>query len=279
MKSYFVLRVLLATLLFIAPLTPSFAVEQPEDMADRVGVDQNLGQQIDLNLKFTDQDGRIVQLGDLVRPPSPTIIVPVYYKCPRLCGFLLSGVTTLLNSIDLKLGKDFRVVTVSFDPTEDSSLAADRAATYRSKITENQNDVSNWNFLVGSNENVSKLMQQLGFRYYKDGPDFAHGAVIVVVTPTGEISQYFFGVEFVPFDLRLALVEASKGSIGTVLDQVLLFCFRFDHLQGKYIWAVMALVRIVGILSLIGFVAIFYFIWRSGRGQSSRKIEARLPGA
>jgi protein SCO1/2 len=249
---------------------PSSAIglEQPgEVLKQDVGVFTQLGTKVDLNRVFTDSNGRSGPLSNFVLAGKPIIVVPVYYKCPRLCGLLLDGVSHLLTRLTLSLGKDFSVVAVSFDPTE----AAVDAASTREKFRERIGGMAaagydSFHYLVGSPENVTGLMREVGFKYLPDGKDFAHSAAIMILTPSGEISQYFTGIEFSPWDVRLSLIEASRGEVGTAIDHLLLYCFRFDPLQGKYTWAVIGLLRVGGALTLLGLVAMYAFlVWRRPR--------------
>ena len=237
---------------------PSFALEQPGEELPQLDLTSKLGSSIDLDLQFTQSDGRRVTLRELTMPNRPFIIVPVYYECPRLCGLLLNGVTALFNNLGFRLGTDLTLITVSFNSQEGVELAAKRASKYRTLLTSNAGDPNAWHFLVGEQPQINRLMQQIGFVFKPDGGEFAHTALLTLLTPRGEISQYFTGVEFPAWDVKLALVEASKGAIGSPIDHALLFCFRFDPLQGRYTWAVSGLLRLGGALTLLflGFVIV-----------------------
>ncbi|MCO6429378.1 MAG: SCO family protein [Deltaproteobacteria bacterium] len=238
------------------------AIEKPGEELQEVGIKQRLGEIVDLSLPLTSADGDSRPIKSILDEGKPIMLVPVYFECPRLCGLLLSGVLELLNNMDLELGKDFQVLTVSFDPSEGPKLAQKRAAEYRSKLTKGGENSSNWHFAVGADADIDALMRQIGFQYKPDGKDFAHTAAVIILTPEGEISQYFTGIEFSPWDVRLALVEASRGKVGSLFDQVLLFCFRYDHLQGKYTWAAFNFVRVGAILSVLGLISLVYFAAR-----------------
>jgi protein SCO1/2 len=237
-----------------------------------VGIFTELGRKVDLSRVFTDSQGRSAPLSEFALPGKPIIIAPVYYKCPRLCGLLLDGVYTLLNDMSSELAKDFSVLVVGFDPSEAPADAHEVMSKFNAKLVNGAQDrASAIKYLVGGVEQVDSLMGELGFRYMRDGKDFAHSAALMILTPTGEISQYFTGIMFRPRDVRLALVEASKGEIGTAVDHLLLYCFRFDQLQGRYTWAVVGLLRIGGALTLIG-LAVVYFVFagkKKRRGQMS----------
>jgi protein SCO1/2 len=244
------------------------AIERPEQVLDKqVGIFTQLGTKVDLSRPFTIVNGETRPLKEFAQAGKPILIAPVYYKCPRLCGLLLDGVYTLLNEIPLQLSKDFSVLVVGFDPAETPQDAAPVMSKFNARLEGGAAQHAHAiQYLVGAKEQVAGLMAELGFNYMRDGDDFAHSAAVMILTPMGEISQYFTGIMFSPWDVRLALVEASKGGIGTAVDHLLLYCFRFDPLQGKYTWAVVGLLRIGGALTLLGLGLVYFFF--SGRRRS-----------
>jgi protein SCO1/2 len=250
-----------------------FAVDRPEEVLDsKVGIFTQLSGKVDLSRQFTDGEGATKTLKEFAVPGKPIIIAPVYYKCPRLCGLLLDGVYTLLNDIPLALSQDYSLLVVGFDPTETPQDARKVMDKFNSRlIGQATADRSAVRFLVGSDQNVTALMQELGFRYMRDGQDFAHSAALMILTPSGEISQYFTGIEFPAWDVRLSLIEASKGEIGSAIDHLLLYCFRFDPLQGRYTWAVVGLLRVGGVLTLLVLAAVIITAARK------RKLKEGIP--
>lgn len=230
---------------------PTYALEKPEVELQEAGITFNRGGTVDTMLTFTDSEGRRVTLSELMLPERPTILIPAYYECPRLCGLLLEGAFKGLNALDLKLGEDYSVVTVSFNAAEGPPLAAEKAAFYRSQLVAPERSRQSWHFLVGEPDQINPLMRSIGFHFKPDQGEFAHAATLVVLTPDGKISQYLTGVTFAGFDLRLALVEASQGKIGSALDHALLFCFRFDPTKGKYTWAAWNVARLVALTSFL----------------------------
>jgi protein SCO1/2 len=250
----------------------SAAIEKPQEVIDKeIGIFTELGTKVDLSRPFTNAQGERRPLKEFAQPGKPILIAPVYYKCPRLCGLLLDGVYALLNEIPLKLSTDFSVLVVGFDPTEKPTDAREVMTKFNARLVgEAARHADAIQYLVGDQAEVTGLMQELGFRFMKDGADFAHSAAVMILTPTGEISQYFTGIMFSPWDVRLSLVEASKGGIGTAVDHLLLYCFRFDPLQGKYTWAVVGLLRIGGALTLIGLGLVYYFFARKKGREASR---------
>lgn len=266
-----VATLLLSVFAYLASALPAVAVEEPGVMAERdVGIFTQLGAQVDLSREFTDTNGVTKSLKDFALPGKPIVIAPVYYKCPRLCGLLLSGVYDLLNELPLKLSQDYSVLVVGFDPTETPGDAKKVMDKFNPRLFgEAQAGSGAIIYLTGSQANVSALMGELGFKFMKDGQDFAHSAAVMILTSTGQISQYFTGIMFPQWDVRLSLVEASKGVVGTAVDHFLLYCFRFDAVKGRYTWAVLALLRVGGALTLIGLGIVYYFFGRRGRGAVS----------
>ncbi len=243
----------------LVSISPSHAIEKPEVNLPKAGIEQHRGAQLDLNIKLIDETGREVAVRDLIQPKKPTIFVPVYYTCPRLCSLILNGLYDGLNQLEgLKLGEDFSIVTFSFDSTETPDLAKKKGDAYRAMVTNPAHDTSAWKFYVGTEENVRSLLSTIGFHVVPDEGEWAHSAALIVSTPEGKISQYYTGIMFSPFDLRLMLVEASQGGIGGLLDHAMLFCFRFDESKGKYTWAAFGLMRIFAVVTLVGILLLWW---------------------
>lgn len=243
-------NVFFLTMFFIAPLC-CFALEKPGESLAQVGITAHPGDKINLELPFTDSSGRSVTLEYYVNPEQALIIVPAYYSCPRLCGLTLDGTVKLVNSLGLTLGTDYQILTVSFNKAETSEDAREKEELYRSRVKAEGANPEAWHFLTGSEESIKSLMGQIGFIFQPDGKEFSHTSAIYLVTPDGTLSQYFTGIEFPVFDTRLAMVEASQGHVGSLLDQVLLFCFRFDPTKGKYTWVAVSTMRVGGAFTLL----------------------------
>lgn len=239
-----------------------WAIENPGEELNDVGVVTQLGTKVDFTLPFINSDGNTITLGQIAGD-RPLIVVPAYYRCPRMCGLVIAGVINLINQLDLELGSDYRVVTVSIDPSETFDKAAAAKRRQVGELKTPKNGEVGWSFLVGSEENVTALMKSIGFKYIKDKDEYAHGSAIMILTAHGEISQYFTGIDYSPSDARLALVEASKGRIGSAIDHIFLFCFRYDHAQGKYTLAVVNLVRVIGLATLVLLVGLIFVLLRS----------------
>ncbi len=224
---------------------PASATTKPDLVPQQAGIDQNLNQQIDLALPFTSSAGKTAPLKDFLVSGRPTIVVPVYYGCPRLCGFTMTGVVKLINELDFVLGSDYKVLAVSFNHEEGPELARQRAEEQISRLNAKETGATGWEFLTGSAESTRSLMNQLGFKFTPDGEEFSHAAGLMVLTPEGRISRYFFDIEFSARDMRYSLIEASRGRIGGIIDHVFLYCFRFDPTKGKYSLVVWNITRAI----------------------------------
>lgn len=231
------------------------------NLLKQVRFDQQLNHSIPLNLTFTDEHGKAVELGQYFGS-KPVILTLNYYTCPMLCTQVLNGLDRALENIPPSIGKDFNVVTVSIDPSDTPVLAATKQAVYTGMYNRS-GAVQGWNFLVGQRPQIKQLADAVGFHYAYD-PDskqFAHAAGIMVLTPQGKISSYFYGVQFKERDLRLALTQASQGKVGSAVDQALLFCYHYDPRNGKYDLLVSDVIKIAGGLTLLigGVILIFFF--------------------
>jgi protein SCO1/2 len=234
-----------------------------------IGFDQRLGESVPLDLAFTDETGKSVRLSDYFGK-KPVVLSLVYYKCPMLCTISLNGLAGALEVLSFVPGQEFEVVTVSFDPTESPTLAAAKKRAYMARYKRPEAHAG-WHFLTGPKESVEALTRAVGFRYVWDEAtkQFAHPAGLLVLTPEGKISHYLFGVEYAPKDLRLALVDAAGGKIGNLADQVLLYCYQYDPMTGRYSASILNLLRVLGALTVL---ALGTFIV-----TASRKRRPRLP--
>jgi len=193
-----------------------------------VGINQRLGDIVDGAIELTDESGRTFAIGDRLESGKPLIILPVYYSCPRLCGFALAGAAQLFRELGLKAGEDYSALAVSFKPNESSDLAHSRGEEYRRLAGLSPHS---WVFSTGREQQIGRLMDQVGFKYREEGGEYAHSSALIIITPGGRVSKYFSDIKFSPMDVRLALVEASPGKIGTLVDHLMLFCYRFDPLR------------------------------------------------
>lgn len=229
---------------------------------ENVGIDQHLNQQVPLDLNFVDENGQPVQLRQYFGQ-KPVIITMVYYTCPMLCSQVLSGLTGTLVSISgMNVGREFNVVTVSFDPRDTPKAAMETRDRYLKRYRRAGSE-QGWHFLTGKQEQIHALAQALGFRYTWDeqNQQYAHASGIMLLTPDGRIAQYYYGIEYAPRDLRLGMVEASKGKIGTMVDQLLLYCYHYDPTQGKYGMAIFNVLRISALATVLvlgGFLIVMF---------------------
>jgi len=199
-----------------------------------VGIQQNLNGQIPPDLVFRDETGKTVHLGDYFGQ-KPMILSVVYYRCPMLCGEVLSGLSSALKVLKFNVGDEFNVLTVSFDPKDTSEIGAAKKAEYMERYGR-PSAAQGWHFLTGPQDSIDALTKAAGFQYQYDPKteQFAHSTAIMILTPEGKIAQYYYGVEYVPKDLRLGLIQASENKIGTITDQILLYCYHYDPTTGKY---------------------------------------------
>ena len=228
-----------------------------------VEIEEKLGSRLPLEARFTTQDGRAVRLGDLLGGHRPVVLTLVYFNCPMLCGLILTGAARGMRETGLALGKDFDAVTLSFDPRDSTKVAAERQRGYLQAFGDPTARQA-WTFLTGAAPEIAAVTGAVGFKYAWDEPSkqFAHAAAIVVLTPDGRVSRYLYGVEFPARDLRLALVEASEGRVGTSFDRLLLTCFRYDPASRRYEPYVMGVVR-VAMLGVLGGLALMLGVyWR-----------------
>lgn len=251
------LKPLLFVFLLHFALYDAIATEDPENVPSKTEIVENLGKEIDPNVRFIDSDGNEKSLKDIANG-KPIIITPVYYRCPRLCNLVLNGLLDTLKELDLELGTDYKVASISFNPREKAKLAATKKQNYLKELDEAKNSDENnkqlhqagWHFFTGKQENITKTMSQLGFNYEEDQGEFLHSAAIMILSPDFKITRYLYGITYNPQITRLSLVEASQGKIGNTIDKVLLYCFRFDPTKGKYSLAIMNITRLISICVL-----------------------------
>ncbi|PSH03810.1 MAG: SCO family protein [Acidobacteria bacterium] len=228
-----------------------------------IGIDQHLNEQVPLNLTFNDEQGKPVKIGEYFHEGRPVILNLVYFQCPMLCTEVLNGLTSALKVIKFVPGKEFEVVTVSFDPRETPQLAANKKEMYLKKLGKPE-AAKGWHFLTGEQSQISELAKAVGFRYRFDPKldQFVHAAGIMLITPTGKIAQYYYGVEYSAKDMRLGIVEASQNRIGSLADQVLLYCYHYDPRTGRYGATITNIVRLGGIVTVIVLGSVLVLLFR-----------------
>jgi protein SCO1/2 len=223
-----------------------------------VGVDEHLGQTIPLDLKFVNEKGDTVLLKDLIK--KPTVLSLVYFRCPGICSPLLDGVVEVSSKVkQFKIGQDFQLLTISFDPTDTPALARQKKKNYMAQFPTPIPD-SAWIWLTGDEENIKKLTDAIGFRYVKDGRDFRHPGLLTILSQEGKITRYLYGITFLPFDIQMSIVEASKGKVGPTLTRVLAFCYSYDPEGKTYAFNFLKVMGYVTILSIGFFVAVLLIL-------------------
>ena len=251
--------------------------DKPKFLPD-IGIDQKLGAQIPGELTFRDSFGQLVKFADLYAKKRPILFTLVYYGCPRTCTAALNEMTKAMRTLSLNPGSDFDVVVVSFDPREGAELAAQKKLEYQSMYRRPGTEAG-WNFLTGDEANIKALTSAVGFRYAWDAKhdQYIHAAGLMVLTPDGRISKYMYGVEYTGLQLKLGLMDASGGKVGTPVDQVLRYCFEYDPAAGKYTIAIMAFVRGACVLTVVGLVGFMLVNFRRDRVNAARTVAGGSP--
>ena len=234
-----------------------------------IGFDQNLDRLLPLDIPFTDEQGRTVRVGDYFGG-RPVVLAFVYYDCPLLCMQVLNALASALDVLSLQPGKDFDVVTISFDPREKPALAAAKKAAALQRY-KRPGAAAAWHFLTGEQSAIERATRAAGFRFVWDErlKQFAHPTGIIVLTPDGHVARYLFGIEYGPRDLRLAIVDASAGKIGSPIDSFLLYCYHYDPMTGRYGLVIMRAIRLAGaatVLALGTFIVVMVRRERRARG-------------
>jgi protein SCO1/2 len=243
----------LPTLIFLLAALPSAARADlsAKTLSKQVGLDQRLDSQVPLDLVFRDEQGQPVSLRQFFHD-KPVILSLVQFRCPMLCTQVLNGVLKTSQALEFQMHRDYEVLSISIDPRETPAMAAAKKQRYASSYHRPGAD-EGWHFLTGDQDAIDRLAAAVGYRYVYDekSDQFAHPSGIVVLTPDGRVSRYFYGIDYHPSDLRLGLVESSEGRIGTPVDQILLLCFHYDPATGKYGFAIAAVMRVAGIATML----------------------------
>lgn len=243
----------------------------PDEMKN-VGITEHLGEKIDLGLKFRNEEGKGVTLQNYFDGKRPVLLSLVYYNCPNLCNEHLNGVTRMLKDFEWTLGQEFDMIIVTIDPNENPLHAAQKKLSYLKEYGRD-GATKGWHFLTGTEENIQKLAKQIGFGYKwdKKTEQWVHTAAAYVISPQGMISRYLYGIEFKPKLVRLSLVEASEGKVGTLMDRVVLFCLQYDPKAGTYTFYAYNLMRAAGALTvlILAFVLISFWLKQRRRSASS----------
>lgn len=277
------MRTFAAIVLAAVLLIPAASAQQPSPVPAKqqltaedaqrseIGYDQKLDVQVPLDLAFNDEYGKPVKLNQYFGGEKPVILNLVYYQCPMMCTQVLNGLVDALRQVTLVPGKDFEIVTVSFDPAETADLAMQKKKTYLEKYTV-PGAADGWHFLTGNEASIKRLTETVGFRYKYDehAGQFVHASGILVLTPTGKTSKYFYGIAYSPQDVRLGLVDASQNKIGTPVDYLLLLCYHYDPLTGKYSFAIIKMLRLAAALTVFVLaISIGLMLWRERQRRAA----------
>jgi len=243
---------------------------KPPGLAN-IAIEQRLNEQVPANLVFRDETGKAVHLSDYFGK-KPLVLSLVYYRCPMLCSELLVGLESTLKVLKFDVGKEFDVLTISFDPKDTPELATARKATILKRY--NRPGASDgWHFLTGPQESIDAITKAVGFQYSYDQKtgQFAHSTAIMLLTPEGKVAQYYYGVEFPPKDVRLGLIQASQNKIGTLADQVLLYCYHYDPATGKYGAIISRIIQLAGGLTILSIGTVLLMLFRRGPDHELRR--------
>jgi protein SCO1 len=234
---------------------------------DNVGIVQRLNEQVPLDVEFKNEDGKLVKLGEIITK-KPVILALVYYDCPMLCNEVLNGLVGSLKGISFDAGKDFDVLAISFDARENEKpdLAKRKKESYLQRY-ERKDAANGFHFLTGTQESIDKITEAVGFNYVFDEStnQFAHNGGIMLLTPEGKLSRYFYGIDYSPKDLKFGIMDSSQSKIGNPAEQLLLYCFHYDPSKGKYGLAILNIIRLGGVATLFGLGTFFYVFWRRNK--------------
>jgi protein SCO1/2 len=230
-----------------------------------IGIEERLNQTIPLNLTFKDEMNHSVSLGQLIH--TPVILALIYYSCPDVCSFLLQNLAGVISKLPAEPGKEYVILAISFDENETPELASEKKQLYL-KMIERPFPENAWRFLTGDYENIQKLTGSVGFHFKREGRMFQHPVTLVILSSNGKITRYIYGMDFLPFDLKMALLEASEGRVGPTIHKVLRFCFSYDPKGRKYVFNTL---KVTGIVTLAFALAFIFFLVFKGRRRKPGK--------
>lgn len=260
---------LLMLLCFFTAKLSLLAQLDTRPLIEDVGVEEQAGDMLDLSLTFTDRTGTEVTLAQLIKEGKPVIFAPVYYDCPSLCTLILDGIRDLINELDLVIGTDYRIINVCFNPDNTPELAAAKAENYAATLHDRRM-AEHWYYLTGGEANISTFMTAIGFRYKKIEDLYSHSPVLVVASPEGKITRYIYGVDYDPKTVRMSLVEAAQGKVGSPLDKILMYCFKYDPLAGKYVPYAWRIMRIGAGACLLTLFILIGVLWKAELNRKRR---------
>lgn len=239
---------------------------------EKVGIEQKLGNALPLDTEFKDENGNNVRLGRYFESGRPVILAFVYYECPMLCNQVLNGLTGSLKGISFDAGREFDVVAISFDAREygKSDLAKSKKASYMERYGRPGTEYG-WHFLTGTQESIDKAASAAGFSYKWDekSGQFAHAAGVMVTTPDGRLSRYYYGIDYSPKDIKFGVMESAESRVGNAAEQLLLYCYHYDPATGKYGLAILSVIRLGGVATVLGIGAMAFVFWRKNKRKTA----------
>ncbi|GAB4335284.1 MAG: SCO family protein [Calditrichia bacterium] len=244
----------LIILLALVQILSATITENETAPEQEIGIIEHLGEYVPLDLYFIDSNGDSVLLKDYV--DKPTVVSLVYYNCPGICSPLLGGVVDVLDRMPLEPGKDYKVLTISFNPHETPAMGNAKKKNYFKAFQRREFPPQYWKWMTGDSLSIKKITDAFGFKYKKVGTEYVHAGALMVISPEGKISRYLRGIEFQPFDLKMAILEASEGRVGPTISKVLLYCFSYDPKGKQYTLNVMKIGGTIFLVMLVAFVAV-----------------------
>lgn len=240
--------------------------KEPTDLPERkVGIEERLGAMVPLDLEFRDERGALVSLKDIVH--KPVILTLVYYKCPGICSPLLTEMTKIVDRMDLVPGVDYQIVTVSFNHREMPELAEEKQENYLAAMEKNV-DPKAWRFLTGDSVTIRRLADAVGFYFYEEGNDFVHSGTLIMLSPEGKVTRYLPGVRFLPFDVKMAVMEAGEGRTGPTIAKILSMCYSYDPEGRTYTTNIVRLASF-GVMALVVGVVLAFSLRRSTKSKTT----------
>lgn len=261
MISRLLIVVLLFTITFSSPLKGQFLNETPKELTE-VGVEENLGEQIPLDIQLVDHNGDSVFIGDYFDDGKPVLLNLVYYDCPMLCSLVLQGMLTSMRQIDWKPGDEYKILTISIDHEEPTKLAAKYRNAYHDSLALNRAR-EGWEFFTSNEQDIKRLTDAVGFQFKYD-PDidqYAHSAAIMFTDPGGKITRYLYGIEYSPIQVKKALDEASEGEIGSTVDKILMYCYQYDPESKSYVPFALNIMKLGGLVVMIALFIFLGILW------------------
>ena len=244
---------------------PVLAHVDPSKEQAEIGIKERLGERVPLDLAFFDEDNNTVQLKQFFQ--TPVVLAPVYYHCPNVCNFLLQNLAGALGKLPAEPGRDYVALAVSFDEREKPPLAAERKKLYL-QMSGKPFSPDAWRFLTGETRNIRRLTDAVGFQFHREGNDFQHPVALIVLSQDGKIIRYLYGTDILPFDLKMALLEASEGRVGPTVSKVMRFCFSYDPKGRKYVFNTL---KVTGITTIA--FAVFFILFLTIKGKRSPQEE------